>query len=144
MLPQSSSYPSRKGIRLVSRNSYSEDRRTAAVYITVEDDWMACSPPVVFRLCIHRDLPGPEVKTGLSLDSALPLASGGLCSIALFIQREESNAESGFLCVFACLVDQIKENEVGRACGTHGRGEKNVQSFGWRARRKEITWKTDA
>jgi hypothetical protein len=26
--------------------------------------------------------------------------------------------------------DQIKENEVGEACGTHGRGEKCVQGFG--------------
>jgi hypothetical protein len=26
-------------------------------------------------------------------------------------------------------VDQIKENEVGRACGTHGRGEKRVQGL---------------
>jgi hypothetical protein len=24
-------------------------------------------------------------------------------------------------------VDQIKDNEVGRECGTHGRGEKSVQ-----------------
>jgi hypothetical protein len=38
--------------------------------------------------------------------------------------------------------DQIKENEVGRACGTHGRGEKRVQGLGGKARRKETTWKT--
>jgi hypothetical protein len=30
----------------------------------------------------------------------------------------------------------MKENEVGRACGTHGRGEKYVQGFGGKARRK--------
>jgi hypothetical protein len=30
-----------------------------------------------------------------------------------------------------------KENEVGRACGTHGRGEKRVQGFGGKARRKK-------
>jgi hypothetical protein len=30
----------------------------------------------------------------------------------------------------------------GRACGTHGRGEKSVQSFSGKARRKETTWKT--
>jgi hypothetical protein len=39
---------------------------------------------------------------------------------------------------------KIKENEVGRACGTHGRGEKSVQGFGGKARRKESTWKTKA
>jgi hypothetical protein len=30
----------------------------------------------------------------------------------------------------------FKENEMGGACGTHGRGEKRVQSFGGKARRK--------
>jgi hypothetical protein len=39
---------------------------------------------------------------------------------------------------------QVKANEVGRACGTLGRGEKSVQSFGEKARRKETTWKTKA
>jgi hypothetical protein len=34
---------------------------------------------------------------------------------------------------------KIKENEVGRACGTHGRGEKRVLGFGGKARRKETT-----
>jgi hypothetical protein len=29
--------------------------------------------------------------------------------------------------------DQVKSNEVGRACGTHGRGEKRVQGFGGKA-----------
>jgi hypothetical protein len=28
--------------------------------------------------------------------------------------------------------------------GTHGRGEKSVQGFGGKARRKESTWKTEA
>jgi hypothetical protein len=37
--------------------------------------------------------------------------------------------------------DQIKENEVGRACGTHGRGGKRVQGFGGKARRKETLGK---
>jgi hypothetical protein len=32
---------------------------------------------------------------------------------------------------------QIKENEVGGACGTHGRGKKPVESFGGKARRKK-------
>jgi hypothetical protein len=36
--------------------------------------------------------------------------------------------------------DHVKANEVGGACGTHGRGEKIVQGFGGKARRKEITW----
>jgi hypothetical protein len=32
---------------------------------------------------------------------------------------------------------------VGRACGTHGRGEKRVQGFGGKARRKEDGIKMD-
>jgi hypothetical protein len=39
---------------------------------------------------------------------------------------------------------QVKANEVGRACGTHGRGEKYVQGFGGKARRKESTGKIKA
>jgi hypothetical protein len=35
--------------------------------------------------------------------------------------------------------DQIKENEVDRACATHGRGEKRVQGFGGESRRKKTT-----
>jgi hypothetical protein len=31
----------------------------------------------------------------------------------------------------------IKENEVGGACGTHGRGEKRVQGFDGKVRRKK-------
>jgi hypothetical protein len=31
----------------------------------------------------------------------------------------------------------MKKNEVGRACGTRWSGEKNVQVFGGKARRKE-------
>jgi hypothetical protein len=38
--------------------------------------------------------------------------------------------------------DQIKENEVGETCGTHGRGEECVQGVDGKARRKETTWKT--
>jgi hypothetical protein len=30
----------------------------------------------------------------------------------------------------------MKENEVGGACGTHGRGQKRVQGFGEKAQRK--------
>jgi hypothetical protein len=40
--------------------------------------------------------------------------------------------------------DQVKANEMGGACGTHERGEKIVQSFGGKARRKETTGKTKA
>jgi hypothetical protein len=32
-----------------------------------------------------------------------------------------------------------KANEVGGACGTHGRGEKSVKGFGGKTRRKETT-----
>jgi hypothetical protein len=39
---------------------------------------------------------------------------------------------------------QVKANELGGACGKHGRGEKSVQGFGGKARRKETTWKTKA
>jgi hypothetical protein len=35
-------------------------------------------------------------------------------------------------------------NEMGGACGTHGRGEKIVKGFGGKARRKETTRKTKA
>jgi hypothetical protein len=39
---------------------------------------------------------------------------------------------------------QVKANEVGGKCGTHGRGEKCVEDFGGKARRKETTGKTKA
>jgi hypothetical protein len=43
------------------------------------------------------------------------------------------------------IIRQVKSrNEVGGACGTHGRGEKSVQGFGGKARRKETTRKTKA
>jgi hypothetical protein len=41
------------------------------------------------------------------------------------------------------IIRQVKANEVGGACGTHGR-EKSVQGFGGKARRKKTTWKTKA
>jgi hypothetical protein len=28
------------------------------------------------------------------------------------------------------------DNEVGRACGSHGGGKERVEGFGWKARRK--------
>jgi hypothetical protein len=39
---------------------------------------------------------------------------------------------------------QVKENEVGGACSTRGGGEKSVQGFGGKARRKVTTRKTKA
>jgi hypothetical protein len=39
---------------------------------------------------------------------------------------------------------QVKANEVGGACSTHVRGEKSVQGFGGKGRRKKTTWKTKA
>jgi hypothetical protein len=35
------------------------------------------------------------------------------------------------------IIRQIKANEVGGACSTHGRGEKSVLGFGGKARRRE-------
>jgi hypothetical protein len=46
-----------------------------------------------------------------------------------------------------CTHPQIslgKANEVGGACGTHGRGERSVHGFSGTARRKETTGKTKA
>jgi hypothetical protein len=40
--------------------------------------------------------------------------------------------------------DEVKKNEVGGACGTHGRGEKIVQGFDGKAIRKETSCKTEA
>jgi hypothetical protein len=42
------------------------------------------------------------------------------------------------------IITQVKANEVGGARGTHGRGEKSVQGFDGKARRKETTWKIKA
>jgi hypothetical protein len=42
------------------------------------------------------------------------------------------------------IIRQVKANEVGGACSTHGRGEKSVQGFGGKVRRKKTTWKTKA
>jgi hypothetical protein len=40
------------------------------------------------------------------------------------------------------FADQVQANEVGGACGTHGRGQESLQSFCGKARRKETTRKT--
>jgi hypothetical protein len=42
------------------------------------------------------------------------------------------------------IIRKVKSNEVGGACSTPGRGEKSVQGFGGKARRKETAWKTKA
>jgi hypothetical protein len=46
------------------------------------------------------------------------------------------------LFIMTVVVLRTMENEVGGACGTHGRGEKRVQGFGGKARSKKSTWKT--
>jgi hypothetical protein len=61
--------------------------------------------------------------------------NGGSCTMRNFIICTHPQISVG---------NQIKANEVGWACGTHGRGEKSVQVFGGKARRKETTWKTKA
>jgi hypothetical protein len=42
------------------------------------------------------------------------------------------------------IIRQVKVNEVGGACGMHGRGKKSVQGFGGKAQRNETTGKTKA
>jgi hypothetical protein len=37
------------------------------------------------------------------------------------------------------IIRQVKVNEVGGTCGTHGRGAKSVEGFGGKARMKETT-----
>jgi hypothetical protein len=39
---------------------------------------------------------------------------------------------------------QTRENGVGEACGTYGRGEKRVRGFDGKDRRKKTTRKTEA
>jgi hypothetical protein len=50
------------------------------------------------------------------------------------------NEELHNLYSFPDIIRQVKAIEVGGACGTHGRGEKSVQGFGGKARKKETTW----
>jgi hypothetical protein len=56
---------------------------------------------------------------------------------------QTNRALSKVIINYKCGINQIKENEVGRTCGMHGR-EKSVQGLGGKARRKETTWKTKA
>jgi hypothetical protein len=58
--------------------------------------------------------------------------------------RKLNNEELHNLYSFPDIIRQVKANEVGGACGTHGRREKSVQGFGGKARRKETTGKTKA
>jgi hypothetical protein len=37
---------------------------------------------------------------------------------------------SFIICTRSQILDQVKEDKVGGACGTHGREEKSVQGFG--------------
>jgi hypothetical protein len=34
--------------------------------------------------------------------------------------------------------DKVKEDELGGACGTHGKGRKSVKGFGGKAQRKDL------
>jgi hypothetical protein len=58
--------------------------------------------------------------------------------------RKMHNEELHNLYSSADIIRQVKANEVGGACGMRGRGEKSVQGFGGKARRKETAWKTKA
>jgi hypothetical protein len=54
--------------------------------------------------------------------------------------RKLNNEELHTLYSSPDITRQVKANEVGGACGTHGRGERSVQDFGEKAGRKETTW----
>jgi hypothetical protein len=58
--------------------------------------------------------------------------------------RKLHNEELHNLYLSPDIIRQVKANEVGRACSTHGREEKSVQGFGGKARGKETTRKTKA
>jgi hypothetical protein len=58
--------------------------------------------------------------------------------------RKLHNEELHNLYTSPDIIRQVKANEVGGTCGTHGRGEKSAQSFGGKARRKETTGNTKA
>jgi hypothetical protein len=53
--------------------------------------------------------------------------------LPLIVVGELHNEELYNLYSSPDTIRQIKANEVGRACGTHGRGEKIVQGFGGKA-----------
>jgi hypothetical protein len=68
----------------------------------------------------------------------------GVMSLYLLFVRNLSNEELHNLYSYPDIIRQVKANEVGGACGTHGRGEKSVQGFGEKARGKETAGKTKA
>jgi hypothetical protein len=45
---------------------------------------------------------------------------------------------TAFWNIVPCSLDLA--NEVGGACGTHGRGEKSVQGFGWESPKERDHW----
>jgi hypothetical protein len=60
-------------------------------------------------------------------------------------RRKLHDGELQDLCSYQILLGRSNQgNEVGGACGTHGRGEKRVQGFGGKARKKKTTRKTKA
>jgi hypothetical protein len=81
-----------------------------------------------------------NVKVKINKTIILPVVFYG-CETWYFTLREEHRLRAFENMV---LRSQVKANEVGGASGTHGRGEKSVQGFGGKARRKEITRKTKA
>jgi hypothetical protein len=70
--------------------------------------------------------------------------TGDLINLLSFLESRLKTKELHNLYSSPDIISQVKANEVGGACGTHGRGEKSVQGFGGKARRKETTWKTKA
>jgi hypothetical protein len=60
--------------------------------------------------------------------------------------RESLRVRSFIICTHPQipLGRSVNANEVGGTYGTYARGEKSVQGFGMKARRKESTWKTEA
>jgi hypothetical protein len=58
--------------------------------------------------------------------------------------RKLHNEELHNLYSYPNIIRQIESRRMSRACGTHGRGEKSVQGFGGKARRKETTRMTKA
>jgi hypothetical protein len=63
------------------------------------------------------------------------MENGGSCTMRNFIICTHPQISLG---------KSSQGNEVGGACGTHGRGKKSVQGFGGKAQRKETTGKTKA
>jgi hypothetical protein len=50
-----------------------------------------------------------------------------------------SRPRSRFILHYICQYEIIKEDEIGRACSTHGEEEACIKGFGGKARRKETT-----